>query len=211
MCFSAGASFIAGGVLSTAGVATLKKTKKASEVPLAATPFLFGIQQITEGFVWVALQQNLVMLSQVASFIFSLFAYALWPAYIPFAVLLLENNPIRRRIILPLFILGLGVTGYLLYYIVLYPVSCQIVENSIHYAESVPYGMNLFWLYVLAGAASCFASSHKLIRVFGLLLIASICVAYYFHAFTFVSVWCFFAAILSLVIYLFFKERNAQK
>lgn len=51
MCFSAAASFIAGTTLSAIGVATLRNTKTTSELPFAAIPLLFGLQQLTEGVV----------------------------------------------------------------------------------------------------------------------------------------------------------------
>jgi len=53
MCFSAEASFIAGGILSIAGIVTLAKTQNPSYRALASIPLLFGLQQIGEGFVWL--------------------------------------------------------------------------------------------------------------------------------------------------------------
>ena len=52
MCFSAAASFTAGAALSVVGVITVRRSRGAVELPLALVPLLFGIQQITEGVLW---------------------------------------------------------------------------------------------------------------------------------------------------------------
>ena len=54
MCFSATASFISGTALCVIGVATLKQTKAPAEIPFALIPLLFGIQQLTEGVIWLS-------------------------------------------------------------------------------------------------------------------------------------------------------------
>ena len=59
MCFSATASFISGATLCVIGVATLKQTKAPAEVPIALIPLLFGIQQLTEGVIWLSFSQNI--------------------------------------------------------------------------------------------------------------------------------------------------------
>ncbi|GAV20644.1 hypothetical protein MMIC_P1616 [Mariprofundus micogutta] len=49
MCFSATASFIAGGALTAIGVKTVKLAANRAELPFVSIPLLFGIQQIIEG------------------------------------------------------------------------------------------------------------------------------------------------------------------
>lgn len=211
MCFSASASFIAGGTLSTVGVLTIKKTKKKSEIPFATIPFLFAIQQVIEGVLWIAIRYNIVLIQTIATFLFSLFAYALWPAFLPFSLRLLEPLAQRKKLLNILQFVGLAVGIYLLYFIIKFPVTCSIVNYSIRYADSVPFGYQMFWLYAVAGVGSCFVSSHRIINLFGMLLVLSIVVAYSFYSFAFVSVWCFFAALLSLLIYFFFISTNKSQ
>lgn len=208
MCFSASASFIAGGVLSTAGVATLKKTTKKSEVPYASVPLLFGIQQTIEGFLWLSFQYNWLLVQSVTTLLFSFFAYSLWPFFMPFAVRLLEPDLFRKKILSYLLVIGTAVSLYLLYFIVRYPVTAEILRHNIAYTETIPFAHNMFWFYAMAGVGSCLVSSHRYINIFGLLVTASIAITYWFYAFAFVSVWCFFAAGLSVVVYLFFVNKN---
>ena len=65
-------------------------------------------------------------------------------------------------------------------------------------------------LYLAATCVGCFFSSHKLINIFGVLALLLFMVAYWFYTVAFFSVWCFFAAILSVVIYLHFKLGKAR-
>ena len=67
MCFSASASFGAGIVLTGIGVASIKKSDTRSKSLFASIPLIFGIQQITEGFLWLALS-NPDLLGDVAEF-----------------------------------------------------------------------------------------------------------------------------------------------
>jgi len=60
---------------------------------------------------------------------------------------------------------------------------------------------------VLAACGSCFVSSHKFIRVFGLALVASLVITYAYYNFAFASVWCFFAALLSLIIIVHLRQK----
>lgn len=50
MCFSAGASFAAGTILSIVGVVAINKTDYKKQFFFAATPLLFAVQQFAEGF-----------------------------------------------------------------------------------------------------------------------------------------------------------------
>ena len=66
MCFSATASFSAGAVLLGLGTLTVKSAHRRRELPLAAIPLLFAIQQLTEGVIWLtfrydAPQMNVLM------------------------------------------------------------------------------------------------------------------------------------------------------
>ena len=58
MCFSATASFSAAAILVPAGIYCFKKSTSL-EKPywlIALLPLIFGIQQLFEGFVWLALE-----------------------------------------------------------------------------------------------------------------------------------------------------------
>jgi uncharacterized membrane protein len=50
-------------------------------------------------------------------------------------------------------------------------------------------------------------SSHRIVRVFGIAALLSFLAAYAVYAKWFISVWCFFAAVLSAIVLLYFTNR----
>lgn len=208
MCFSATASFIAGGALSAIGTVGLKKAGSSSSRPISAIPLLFGIQQLVEGVLWLSLGHPRLQAAATVGFL--LFAYVFWPAYLPYAVWKEENEPRRRKVLAWFMWFGTAVSLYLLYFILRGPVSSVLMGHGIAYAVPLPNYAVIPGAYVLATCGSCFVSSHKFIRVFGLALVAALIVAYAYYHLAFASVWCFFAAILSLIVLAhLFRERKA--
>jgi hypothetical protein len=93
MCFSATASFGAGIVLSAIGVASLKKVIHPSQTLFAAIPILFAVQQLCEGFLWLALTHpGYSFLQDFTTYLFLSFAQVLWPLYVPLAVYLFQEK-----------------------------------------------------------------------------------------------------------------------
>lgn len=204
MCFSASASFIAGSALSVVGVVTVTKAKRRAEIPFAMIPLLFGIQQITEGLIWFSFQSGAVWLTTAMTYAYSLFSHVLWPIFVPLAIGLLETVPWRKKALYIFQCMGIGVGAYLFYFLVKFPVISQAVNKSIVYDSPHFYIIPVLIFYIAATGVSSLFSSHKIINVFGIAVLLSIVVAYRFYAVSFVSVWCFFAAILSVMILLYF-------
>lgn len=208
MCFSATASFTAGAVLSAVGVVTIKKTKTKNQLPFASIPLLFGLQQIVEGTVWLSFQQGTSFINKFATYSFMSFAYILWPSFVPFSIGLLETDPHRKKILRGFQVLGILVSLYLLYFMIRYPMASHAVHESIAYTMPSKAGVLIVGLYTLAVGASCLFSSHRIINIFGILTVLFLAGTYYFYTASFVSVWCFFAAILSGAVYLYFTRHQ---
>jgi hypothetical protein len=205
VCFSATASFTAGTALSTVGGLTLHKSRGKLELPIALVPLLFGIQQFTEGFLWLSLRNDLPLVKSWATYIYSMFSHVLWPIYVPFAILLVETGRRRRRAIRVFLALGLGVGLYLLYFIARFPVTARIHGRSIFYDSPHFFIGGVLVVYLLATCVSGLFSSHRCVNVFGVLAFVLAIAAYEVSVKTFVSVWCFFAAVLSLLVYIHFS------
>ncbi len=208
MCFSATASFIAGGSLSAFGVATIAKAKRRSELPFATIPLLFGIQQLVEGVVWVTLDRNAPVLQQSMTYVYSMFSHVLWPIYIPFALRFLETTPWRRQAMRWFQAAGIVTGAYLLYFIVPGPVVAKAIGQHIVYDSPHFFRVPVMALYLLATCVTGFVSSHTFVRLFGVLSLLSFVAAYLFATHAVISVWCFFAALLSLLIYAHLRFRN---
>lgn len=206
MCFSATASLIAGGTLSAVGVVTISKAKTKAELPFACIPLLFGLQQLIEGVVWLSFGSSL--LNSISVYMYSMFSHVFWPIFVPVSILLLEKDPLRRRFLQVFSGIGLAVGIYLLYSVWSDGINAQILNQSISYDSAHLYLPFVLTLYVLATCISFFISSNKIINIIGVVMTISFFVAGWFFSETFVSVWCFIAAILSLLVYLYFKRRD---
>jgi hypothetical protein len=205
MCFSATASFTAGTALSAVGVLTLAKSRGPRELPIAMIPLLFGIQQLTEGLLWLSLNNNLPRLQTWSTYIYSGFSHVLWPIFVPFAILLIEIGRRRRRALTVFLALGLGVGLYLLYFILRFPVTAAVHDRSISYDSPHFYTPAVLVIYLLATCISGLFSSHRCVNIFGVLAFVLAVAAALISITTFVSVWCFFAAVLSGLIYVHFS------
>lgn len=205
MCFSATASFVAGTTLVAVGGLTVRESQGRRELPLALVPVLFGLQQLTEGALWVSLGRDLPLLQSWSTYVYSGFSHVLWPIFVPLAFLLVEPVRWRVRVLGVFLVLGASVGMYLLVFLVLYPVDARIEQDSIRYDSPHFYLAVVLVAYLLATCVSGLFSSHWCIRVFGVLAFVLAVAAAVVSITTFVSVWCFYAAILSLVIFLHFS------
>ena len=207
MCFSASASFTAGTTLCVIGVAALKNTKTRSELPFALMPLLFGIQQLSEGVIWLTFGHDALLLRHVMTYLYSGFSHVLWPIYVPIAVSALETVRWRKDAIFAFEAAGIVVGGYLLYGMVTRPLVAEVVGHHIIYASPFFNLLPVMVLYLAATCVCCFFSSHRFVKLFGALASMSFVLAYFVYVDALVSVWCFFAAILSLLIYVHLRFR----
>jgi hypothetical protein len=209
MCYSATASFIAGVSLSAIGVVTVKSAQRKEEIPFAMIPLLFGIQQLIEGTLWLSFQYESRMLNVSMTYLFTLFSHVLWPVFVPFAIGLVEVVPWRKKVILIFRYVGGSVGLYLLYFIARFPITSEVNVNVVYIFPDF-HKPPILALYIAATCISAFFSSHKMINIFGALALIAFVVAYWFYTVAFFSVWCFFAAILSSVIYLHLKYTRSS-
>lgn len=210
MCFSATASFAAGTVLLGFGAASISRVARPSEVPYALIPALFGVQQLIEGGLWLTLPDGPLHLSTILTHSYAFFSHVLWPIFVPLAVLMIEPDRRRRWILAGLAAAG-GVAGsYLLYFWGADPTTARVAGGHMLYISPHFFSEPILALYVLGTCVSPLASSHPAVRWFGAAASLSLVAAYLFYAMWFISVWCFFAGIMSVTVLLFFwRPRGA--
>ena len=210
MCFSATASFSAGAFLLGVGTLTLRSalasrpSRQRRDLPFAAIPLLFAIQQLIEGVIWLTFRFDAPLLNSVMTHVYSFFSHVLWPVYVPMAVLLMEPAGWRRRGLIAFVAAGSAVGAYLLYVLVAFPIASRPTGQHIEYVSPHFFAAVTMTLYLLATAVSPLLSTHRMVVAFGALALLSFGAAYAFYATWFISVWCFFAALLSAVVYLHF-------
>jgi len=213
MCFSAQASITSGVVLSAIGVTTLRQAGKPAQKLFAAIPLLFGLQQFAEGVLWITLKSGgNDKLQNVAAHIFLVAALVVWPVMVPTSIWLMEGVK-KRRMILSIF-MGIGGILSLFYAFCLlsFNVTPQIQSFHIVYIDSFPnlFARSAFLFYAATTVIPLFVSSVKRMWVFGVLITISLVVTGIFFKEYLTSVWCFFAAGVSLTIYWVLDESRSK-
>jgi len=210
MCFSAPASFASSIVIGGLGVSAIVHTKKRHELVFAAIPLIFAVQQGVEGFLWLALG-NASPAALPLTYLSMFFALWWWPLYVPFSAWLMEKNTARKKLLLLLAACG-AIVGSLLYIIFLQnPMTATINNRCIYYTFEIPYRTWFLFFYSLATIGPMLISTKRIVRVFCALLLVSGIISAVMYYFNFISVWCFFAAIISAVIYLFSNRPSFQE
>lgn len=235
MCFSAAASFAVGIPLIPAGVYCMWSAvvKKPTYLPLAAVPVFFGVQQISEGFVWHAIEHEDIAQTRAASLFFLFFALAFWPFWFPFLTAVMEPQPRRRWIFIGFTVLASAWFWVLFWPIVTGPESLmktKIEHHSIRYdyypkdpddpsvRGDEPNGLAVYQyvprpllqlLYLGSIALPMALGSQSWGRLPGAVLGASALFAALVFNYAFVSVWCFFAAVLSVYLTFVFYRLPA--
>jgi hypothetical protein len=214
MCFSPVASFGASVVLSGIGIVAMAKARTVPEKFLSGIPVLFAIQQCLEGTLWLALSNpDWAQWQWPTTFGFLLFAQVVWPIYMPIAMLLFEDDPLRKRILTFCTISGFALGTYLVFCLLHYPISASANEHHIRYdlgfalARKWYYGL----LYFVPTIVSSLFSSTRRLRWLGYLFLASYIAARLLFQHFVVSVWCFFGAIISIVVLVIVLKLREEK
>jgi hypothetical protein len=227
MCFSASVSYSAAAVLATAGLYAVRQARRL-QPPYrmwALIPVFFGVQQAFEGRVWQMLDAgNVTGLPALSTALpyalgFHFFSHFLWLWWLPLCSYLVEPGKIRRRFFGGCAIFG-AFAGALVYSVMLLNpewMTVSVRELSIHYKFSVPWRGTIHipirpaTLYGLIILVPLLFSSHVRIRIFGGLAVLSMILVSEAYGYAFVSVWCFFAAVLSLYIVYMIRHHVAQE
>lgn len=213
MCFSAEASFAGGVIISAIGIAVATKVHKPSQLLFASIPLFFGLQQFTEGVLWLTIPHpEFANLQQFATFLFLIMADVLWPTLIPLSILLMERNARKRKTLWFLLIAGLSVSTYYAFCLLFLNVTPQIMGYHIKYFTDFPEALAIpaLILYLVATLPPLFISSTKRIYIMGILMFFSCLITAIFFTQFLLSVWCFFAALISMVIFWILSDSKKE-
>jgi hypothetical protein len=212
MCFSPDADAVVGGIVVVIGVDALRHVGEPKQILLASLPLLFGLHQLDEAFVWWGLQGRVSeSLERIGVWVYLLFALAALPALVPLAVLAVERSRARRRLIGMLAALGTAVGVSLAVALFRGSVNAAIGGRHIAYdVSALSQGRDLTGLYVLAACGALIACSHRDLAVLGVMNLIAVPVLMWLTVSGFISLWCFWAAIVSVVIDLHMR-RSASR
>jgi hypothetical protein len=202
MCFAPEADAVAGAIIVAVGVDALRHVRSPKQIPIAALPLLFGLHQLIEAFVWWGLRGQVPESAQrVATWIWLLFAFVALPVLLPIAIDLVERSKIRRGVITAFAGIGLAVGIALATAIFRGPVNAEIQGHCISYSvDALGNGREWTVLYVIAACGALLASSHRDLAALGAVNLVVTPLLMWLTVSGFVSLWCFWAAIASVVI-----------
>ena len=209
MCFSAEASFGASAIVLTIGLIAIKKSTTVPQRILSCIPLIFSAQQFTEGILWLSLSHpGLSHWNNIATYAFLIFAQVVWPIVVPLSVMLMEKETNNKKVLIGLLVLGIIVSSYLSWCLLFYKVHASVSCNHIRYDVDYPIFKHSGIIYFMAAALPPIISSIKRLRLFGIIIILSYVVTKVFYEYYLVSVWCFFAAFVSIIILSVIIEFN---
>lgn len=212
MCFSPEASFSAAAVLTTIGIVTVKQVRQKRQLPFAVVPFLFAVQQFSEGILWLTLDKPSQYHWQISSaYFFLAFAQVVWPLWVPLSIAALETNPVRKKILVGLSVIGVIFSGLLAYGLIFYHSYVDLDCYHIHYVLMFPDYISKISIvaYPLSTVVPGLVSSFRRMRIMGIMLALSLILVELIYTKVVISVWCFFAALLSMYVY--FIIRGMRK
>lgn len=217
MCVSAEASFTLSSMLGPIGLyCVVNSIRKARTfTALAMIPLIFGIQQFAEGLVWLAIKHGDTPRARSAAVAYLFFALCFWLVWIPFSVWLIESDRRTGRLLMCLLMIGLIGGGGLFLPIALDPTRLEVsatkgvlaYEFPIHglIAKAQPM-IHLSYLAVITLPLMIASRKRKELMAFSILLVASAIVSHLYYWYAFASIWCFFAAAISLTLAFLFHN-----
>lgn len=208
MCFSAPASFVAAAALAVIGAATLMQKPEPRLLLFASFPLIFAAHQAIEGLIWLSVGgADAPPQALVAAWL--VIAQVLWPSLTPLAMLMIERGRRRRQGLFALLAAGLIVSATMVYVLINHPYTVSATAHGLRYATARGIETQIIGLYVLTTTAPLLMSRHRYILAFGITILIGSALTEVFFFRAAASVWCFFAAIASLFVFLHVRQRGA--
>lgn len=200
MCFSAEVDAAMGIVIGAVAVDAARHVRDRSQLPLAALPVVLAVHQLIEVFVWWGLDGTVARsVGHAAVYAYLIIAYGI-PLLVPRAVAAVEPDDARRRFVDALGVVAALVAIVLLAGVATGPVDARDAGDHIAYSAKLFHGGALTVVYVLTTIGCLLISSHRFLVVYGILNLVAVGFLAWMTVSGFVSLWCAWAALTSVVI-----------
>lgn len=221
MCFSATASFTTAVTLIPVGIYCINKSVHFQNKYwfFALLPLLLGVQQFFEGLIWLQMDSAENTSPRLAALGYLFFSHLFWLIWIPLSSYIVEKNPVKKRVMLTMTVIG-TVLGLMMYAPLFFYNDWLIIELLNH---SIDYDITLLSdeyvskivvsiIYALIIIVPLLISTDRYIKFFGVLIAISYAIETIFIGYAFISIWCFFSAILSFYILVMINQmqKNIQ-
>jgi len=124
----------------------------------------------------------------------------------------MEKNRKRKRVLQILLVLGMSLSFYYAFCLLLFHVTPQIAGFHIQYNTDFPdsLAMAAFIVYLVVTITPLFVSDIKRTYMLGILMFLSCLITAIFFTQYLTSVWCFFAALISGVIFWILRDSKKE-
>ncbi|MFD5898914.1 MULTISPECIES: DUF6629 family protein [unclassified Streptomyces] len=204
MCWSATADLTAGICVGAIGVACVACVRRVRDLPLAALPLLLGAHQIVESVVWDSGGG-----AGPATLAWAVIALPLLALWVPLAVLAVSPPGTRRRLAVPL-ASGVATAAALSYYLATRTVTADIRGHTIGYSVHLPQPEIVVAGYLLATVGALLLAGDRTVRLLGVLVAAGAVLCALIWRLEFISTWCAFAALASVVMLGWVRRRTGM-
>ena len=181
---------------------------RPQDLPLAALPLLLALHQLTEGVVWLGLQGDVPGgLRDAATGAYLAVAQVDLSVIVPLAILLTEPDR-RRRVWMGALLVGATVVAARFAWILTSnPVGARALDHVIIYNTDWEFGYATAAGYVLVTCGPAVIASSRLLRWFGVAGLAGLLLASGVRYSAVTSIWCVYAALISVLVLLHFRDR----
>lgn len=184
------------------------------EIPLAVMPLVFSVQQLAEGVVWLAWSgggdSGMV---RIPAYLFLFIAQVWWPIWIPLSALCLEKRLPQRQALMFLFALGAALSVYLAGCLIYVGTTVEVTGQHIRYRCDYPAGMFAISCLVYGAVTiiPALVCGSRFMPVLGCAIAASYIATEISYDYYVISVWCYFSAIISVLVLLVLGSTNDER
>ncbi|MER6155763.1 DUF6629 family protein [Streptomyces sp. NPDC001868] len=194
MCWSATADLVAGTGVAAVGGASVALVRSGRDLPLAALPLLLGAHQIVEAAVWSSGGG-----SGPATVAWAVIALPLLAVWVPAGVWCAAPPHARTRLA-ALLAVGVVTAALLTHGLTTGPVTAEIRGRTVGYTVDLSHPALLVAGYLLATVGSLLLSGDRRLVALGVLVAVGASICWTLWRLEFVSTWCAFAALCSVVL-----------
>lgn len=199
--------------MAIAGAATIRKARRhdRSMLLFALFPAIFSLHQFIEGFVWLSVGGAID--GEIFRYAYIFIAVLLWPVLTPLAAAVAETSSRRKRIHVVLFAAGLSLVAYLtVKFAGAKGIDVVPAKHSLHYFirfdEEPP--IEVAELYAVVTVIPLLVFRDRIINVLGVLVGASFLYSVAEQRQAWFSLWCFMAAVFSLLLYFSIRMQEEK-
>jgi hypothetical protein len=212
MCYSPEADLIAGLVVGAVGIDAVRHVDDRRNLALAAVPLVLAAHLLVEAVAWWGLEGSVSPAAgDLAVSVYLIIALGVLPVLVPYAVMRSEPDRQRQARMLPFVLLGIGVSIVLLFGMATNPHGATIGGRYLAYHTVDPaYGLTAGF-YVIAVCTPFLMSSQRRLVVFGVANIVALTLLSVLLSNGLISLWCFWAAVSSVVIARHIRETSTNR